>query len=154
MAGATSNHENLVITKFLSQKFTNLEIFKNFWTTKVWSYVYDIKKFSLQSEKNLGFSPALREWESVGIQPRLLGNAAFVACLLLLCQWSKWLNGKSIWVVFRSWVRVLGSNPSWIPDFFPWIYFFTLSAKTLLIIHECLLSYKIKPLNFSFNVIV
>ena len=39
---------------------------------------------------------------------RPLGNFVYVACLLLLCQGSKWLNGKSIWLVFRrSWV--------WIP---------------------------------------
>ena len=65
-------------------------------------------------------SPALREWESVGIWLRPLGNVAYVACLPLLCQGSKWLNGKSIWLVFRRyWV--------WIPAgsqiFFPWIYF-------------------------------
>ena len=54
------------------------------------------------------FSPALREWESVGIQLRPLGNAAYVAYLPLLYQGSKWLNGNSAWLVFRrSWV--------WIP---------------------------------------
>ena len=32
------------------------------------------------------------------------GIAAYVACFLLLCQGSKWLNGKCIWLVFRrSW---------------------------------------------------
>ena len=52
-------------------------------------------------------SPTLREWESVGIQLRPLGNAAYVACLPHLCQGSKWLNGKSVWLVFRkSWVRI------------------------------------------------
>ena len=46
-----------------------------------------------------------------GIRLRPLGNAAYVACPLLLCQGSEWLNRKSIWQVFRrSWVR--------IPDFF------------------------------------
>ena len=50
---------------------------------------------------------ALWEWESVGIRLMPLGNAAYVACLLLLCQGSKWLNGMSIWLVFRrSWVRI------------------------------------------------
>ena len=39
--------------------------------------------------------PALRE-KSVGIRLRPLGNAAYVACLPLLCQGSKWLNGKSV----------------------------------------------------------
>ena len=44
----------------------------------------------------------------LGIWLRILGNAAYVACLPLLCQRSKWLNGKSVWLVFRvSWV--------WIP---------------------------------------
>ena len=53
------------------------------------------------------FSPALREWELVGIRLKPLGNAAYVACLLLLCQGPKWLNGKSVWLVFRrSWVRI------------------------------------------------
>ena len=33
---------------------------------------------------------------SVGIRLRPLDNAAYVACLLLLCQGSKWLNGKSV----------------------------------------------------------
>ena len=53
------------------------------------------------------FSPALREWESFGIQLRPLGNAAYVACLLLFCQGFEWLNGKSVWLVFRrSWVQI------------------------------------------------
>ena len=38
---------------------------------------------------------------SVGIWLKLLGNAAYVACLPLLCQGFKWLSGKSIWLVFR-----------------------------------------------------
>ena len=43
-----------------------------------------------------------REWESVEILLRPLGNAAYMACLPLLCQGSKWPNGKSIWLVFRK----------------------------------------------------
>ena len=46
------------------------------------------------------------------------GNAAYVACLLLLCQGSEWLNGKSVWLVFRSWVRI----PAGSQIFFLWIY--------------------------------
>ena len=42
------------------------------------------------------FSLALREWESVGVQLRLLGNAAYVACLPLFYQGSKWLSGKGV----------------------------------------------------------
>jgi len=37
----------------------------------------------------------LHPW-TVGIQLRPLGNAAYVACLPLLFQVSKWLNGKSV----------------------------------------------------------
>ena len=71
----------------------------------------------------------------VGVRLRPLGNAACVACLLLLCQGSKWLNGKSVWLVFRrSWVGVSAGSQI----FFPWSC--SLSAKN---IHECLL----KPLN-------
>ena len=40
-----------------------------------------------------GFSPSS---ERVKIRLRPLGNAAYVACLPLLCQGSKWLSGKSI----------------------------------------------------------
>ena len=29
----------------------------------------------------------------------LSGNAAYVACLSLLCQGSEWFNGKSVWLV-------------------------------------------------------
>ena len=66
------------------------------------------------------FSPALREWESVGIRLRPLGNAAHVACLLLLCQGFEWLTGKSVWLAFRrSWVRIPAT--SWI--FFCGFYF-------------------------------
>ena len=32
----------------------------------------------------------------IGIRLRLLGNAAYVACLPLHCQGSKWLSGKCI----------------------------------------------------------
>ena len=42
----------------------------------------------------------LREWESVGIQLRPLGNAGYVACLPLLCQRSKWRNSLTS-IVFR-----------------------------------------------------
>ena len=60
-----------------------------------------------------GFSsgnPALRECESVGIRLRPLGNAAYVACLPLLCQGSEWLNGNL--ERLTSIQKVLGSNPS------------------------------------------
>ena len=51
-------------------------------------------------------------------------QAAYIACLLLLSQGSKWLNGKSVWLVFRSWVRIpAGSRMN---------LFLTLSAKTSL----------------------
>ena len=72
------------------------------------------------------FSPALKEWESVGIWLRTLGNAAYVACLPLFCQGSKWLNGKSVWLVFRrSWVRISAR-------FFPVDLFLTLSTKNII----------------------
>ena len=78
------------------------------------------------------FSPALREWESVGIQLRPLGNAAYVACLLLLCQGSEWLSGKSVWLVFRRSRITAGS----------WIFFrgFISHSLNKNIIHEYLLS--------------
>ena len=65
-------------------------------------------------------------YAKVAIRLRLLGNAFYVACLPLLCQRSAWLNGKSIWLVFRrSWF--------WIPAG-SWIFsvdlFLTLSTKT------------------------
>ena len=41
-------------------------------------------------------------------------QAAYIACLLLLCQGSKWLNGKTVWLVFI---------PAGSRIFFPWIYF-------------------------------
>ena len=60
---------------------------------------------------------SLREWESVGIQLRPLGNAAYVACLPLLCHGSKWLNGKNIWLVStRFWVQIQLDCIS-----FPWL---------------------------------
>ena len=56
---------------------------------------------------------------SAGIWLKPLSNAAYVACLPLLCQGFKWLNKKSVWLVFRrSW--------AWIPAgsrIFSWIYF-------------------------------
>ena len=85
----------------------------------------------------------LREWEinplekipgSSWVQSSLEGvrislaeacrQATYIACLLLLSQGSKWLNGKSVWLVFRSWVRIpAGSRMN---------LFLTLSAKTSL----------------------
>ena len=44
----------------------------------------------------------LRLGGHVGIRLKPLGNAAYVACLPLLCQGFKWLSGKSIWLVFRG----------------------------------------------------
>ena len=85
----------------------------------------------------------LREWEAAGIRLRPLGNPAYVACLPLLCQGSKWLNVMIVWLVFRT---VLGSNPG----FFPWIQYFSLSQKKHYI-YESLLSFtanNIKSLNF------
>ena len=42
----------------------------------------------------------LQEWELCKIEMvlmiRITCNATYVACLLLLCQGSKWLNGKSV----------------------------------------------------------
>ena len=62
------------------------------------------------------FSPASREWESVGVQLRPLDNAAYIA--RLLSQGSKWLNGKTVCSI----QKVLDVNPNWILDFFPRIY--------------------------------
>ena len=51
-----------------------------------------------------------------------------VACLRLLCQGSKWLSSKSIWLVFRrSLVRI--PVGSWIFLFFLWIYFSLFQQK-------------------------
>ena len=90
------------------------------------------------------FSPALREWESVGIRLRPLGNVAYVACLLLLCQGSKWLNGRSVWLAFRrSWFRI----PTGSRIFFHGFTSHSLSKN--IIIHDRLLSIpvnNIKPL--------
>ena len=57
--------------------------------------------------------PSSSERELVGIWLRPLGNAAYVACLLLLCQGSKWPNGKHVTGIRK----VLGLNPSWILNF-------------------------------------
>ena len=55
-----------------------------------------------------------------------LGNAAYVACLPLLCQVSEWLNGKSVRLVFRrSCVRTPAGSRMFSVDLF-----LTLSAKT------------------------
>ena len=70
------------------------------------------------------FIAALREWESVWIQLKPLGNAAYVACLLRLCQGSERLNGKSVRLVYRrSWVQIQLD-----PRFF-YHLFLTLSTK-------------------------
>ena len=52
----------------------------------------------VQSVSQFSPSPALREWESVGI---LLRPLAIAACLWLLCQGSKWISSISVWLVFR-----------------------------------------------------
>ena len=69
-----------------------------------------------------------------GIRLRPLGNAAYVACLPLLCQGSKWLNGKSVWLVF-------GRSCVWIPAgsriFF--CGFISHSLNKHIVIHERLL---------------
>ena len=44
------------------------------------------------------FSQGFREKVTIS-RLRPLGNAAYVACLLLLCQGSKRLNGKTVWLV-------------------------------------------------------
>ena len=71
-------------------------------------------------------SPALKEWQSVGIRLRPLDNAAYVACLPLLCQGSEWLNGKSVWLVFR---RSRVQIPAGL-QIFSMELFLTLSKKT------------------------
>ena len=59
---------------------------------------------------------ALREWELVRIG---LTPLDYVACLPLLCQGSKWLNGESIWLVFRrSWVRIPAGSQFFSVDYF------------------------------------
>ena len=75
-------------------------------------------------------------WVGIRLKPPL-GNAAYVACLPLLCQGSEWLNGKSIRLVFRrSWVRIQLD-----PEFFSMDLFLIFSTnKKKNIIHECLLS--------------
>ena len=52
--------------------------------------------------------------------------AAYVACLLFLCQGPSGLTVRA----FDYYSEVLGSNPSWILDFFSHGLFLTLSAKT------------------------
>ena len=76
---------------------------KTAWRTTCYDWAYN----GCKVQPGFQFSPALIEWVSVGIWLRPLGNAAYVACLPLLCQGSKWLNGKSVWLVFRrSWVQI------------------------------------------------
>ena len=75
-------------------------------------------------------SSSVQLWESVGVRLRPIGITAYVPCLLLLCQGSEWLNGKSVWLVFR---RSWGLNPSWILDFFPVGLFLTIRGKTALL---------------------
>ena len=53
---------------------------------------------------------------SVRIRLKPVGHAAYVACLPLLCQGSKWLSGNSIWLVFRRslvncWTFCMCSSP-------------------------------------------
>ena len=68
----------------------------------VWQLSLKVAKFR-QSFSSV--QPCI-EWESVGILLRPLGNAAYASCLPLLCQGSKWLNDKSVGLVFRrSWVE-------------------------------------------------
>ena len=87
------------------------------WRTTCHDWAYN----GCKCQPGFQFCPALRESESVRIWLSLLGNAAYVACLPLLWQGSKWLNGRSVWLVFRR--KVLGSNPSWVLDFVSWISF-------------------------------
>ena len=66
------------------------------------------------------------EKEKSGIQLGLsrnptdsLGNAAYVACLLLISLESEWLNGKSVWLAFRrSWVRIPAGSRIFSMDLF------------------------------------
>ena len=100
----------------------------------------------LQSSARVSVQSSSREWESVGIQLKPLGNAVYVACLSLLCRVSKWLNGESVWLVFRrSWVRI----PVRSRFFFSMDLFLTLSAKSITIFISTYLSLtvnNIKPL--------
>ena len=78
-------------------------------------------------EKILGSSWVQSSLEGVRISWNLAEacrQAAYIAWFMLLCQGSKWLNDKSVWLVFRSWVRIpAGSRMD---------LFLTLSAKTSL----------------------
>ena len=85
----------------LSQSWTELEHWLNFAT------------FKGPVGTHCGPPSSPTTHNQVGIQLRPLGNAAYVACLTLLWQGSKWLNGKSVWLVFRrSWVRIPALDPS------------------------------------------
>ena len=91
-------------------------------TTAFMCYDWAFKSCKVQS--GFPFSAALREWESVGIWLFMQ-----LACVPFLCQGSKWLNGKSVWLLFKkSWV--------WIPAgsriVFPVDLIYHLSAKTSL----------------------
>ena len=67
----------------------------------------------------------LHPW-AVGIQLRTVGNAAYVVCLPLLCQGSKWLNGDSVRPVF-SFESQLDSKT------FLWIFPHSLGTMSLFI---------------------
>ena len=85
----------------------------NFKTSYIKTQSWLITTFRTEPLRVAKFSQGstLWEWESVGIRLRPLENAACVACLPLVCQGSKWLNGKSVWLVFRrSWVRILAGS--------------------------------------------
>ena len=57
------------------------------------------------------FTETIPGSRSVGIRLRSPGNTAYLACLPLLCQGSKWLNGNSVWLVL-----------GWILEFFKSAY--------------------------------
>ena len=78
------------------------------WRTMCCDWVYK----SCKVQPGFQFIPVLREWESVEIRLRPLDNAVYVAYLPFPCQESKWLNVKSYIQ------KVLGSNSSWILNFF------------------------------------
>ena len=87
----------------------------------------------------------LRDWESVGIRLRPLGNASYVACLPLFCQGSKWLNDKSVWLVFRrSWVQIPAGFQIFSIDLFV-----SLSQQNIITILYCLVQWKWKSLFFE-----
>ena len=90
------------------------------------------------------------EWESVVIQPRPLGDAAYmyVACLPLLCQGSKWLNGKSVWLVFRrSWVQIPARSRIFSMDLF-----LTLSTKILYRVDPLACTSEYQPCSIVFTI--